>query len=358
MAGEGRGIVSHADTIARAFRRAIYSRETHPSQITRGGRTLHGVRSYRKATQTVFGEGVAHAKILFVGEQPGDQEDLQGHPFVGPAGRILDKALVEADIARHEVYVTNAVKHFKWEPQGKRRKHKRPSAGEIAACRPWLESELHAIRPRILVCLGATAAQSVFGKMVRIQDVRGRFAETPWAPATFVTIHPSSILRQIDHAQQEMDYQRFVDDLCQVRRKLTQLDTPGNRPVSPEPSPAFTSAHTCLLIIDMINEFSFEDADKMFPAILATAERIAELKRRVKTAGLPVIYVNDNFGQWRSDFRKLVARCLEEPCRGKEITKQLHPDEDDYFVLKPKHSAFYATPLELLLSVLEHGVSS
>ena len=122
--------------------------------------------------------------------------------------------------------------------------------------------------------------------------------------------------------------------------------------MSPEPSPAFTSAHTCLLIIDMINEFSFEDADKMFPAILATAERIAELKRRVKTAGLPVIYVNDNFGQWRSDFRKLVARCLEEPCRGKEITKQLHPDEDDYFVLKPKHSAFYATPLEVLLGVL------
>jgi len=185
-----------------------------------------GCDLYRKATQTVFGEGVSHAKILFVGEQPGDQEDLQGHPFVGPAGRILDKALVEAGIARHEAYVTNAVKHFKWEPQGKRRKHKRPSAGEIAACRPWLESELHAIRPRILVCLGATAAQSVFGKMVRIQDVRGRFAETPWAPATFVTIHPSSILRQIDHAQQEMDYQRFVDDLRQVRRKLTQLDTP------------------------------------------------------------------------------------------------------------------------------------
>jgi len=106
------------------------------------------------------------------------------------------------------------------------------------------------------------------------------------------------------------------------------------------------------LIIDMINEFSFEDADKMFPAILTTAERIAELKRRVKTAGFPVIYVNDNFGQWRSDFQKLVARCLEEPCRGKEITKQLHPDEDDYFVLKPKHSAFYATPLEVLLGVL------
>ena len=122
--------------------------------------------------------------------------------------------------------------------------------------------------------------------------------------------------------------------------------------MSPEPSPAFTSAHTCLLIIDMINEFSFEDADKMFPAILTTAERIAELKRRVKTAGFPVIYVNDNFGQWRSDFQKLVARCLEEPCRGKEITKQLHPNEDDYFVLKPKHSAFYATPLELLLGVL------
>ena len=122
--------------------------------------------------------------------------------------------------------------------------------------------------------------------------------------------------------------------------------------MSPEPSPAFTSAHTCLLIIDMINEFSFEDADKMFPAILATRNELRS-SSVASDSRTSVIYVNDNFGQWRSDFRKLVARCLEEPCRGKEITKQLHPDEDDYFVLKPKHSAFYATPLELLLSVLE-----
>jgi len=119
-----------------------------------------GCDLYQRATQTVFGEGAAHAKVVFVGEQPGDQEDLQGHPFVGPAGRLLDKALVEAGIARNDVYITNAVKHFKWEPQGKRRKHKRPSAGEVGACRPWLASELNVIHPRILVCLGATAAQS------------------------------------------------------------------------------------------------------------------------------------------------------------------------------------------------------
>jgi len=164
--------------------------------------------------------------VMLVGEQPGDREDIEGHPFVGPAGELLGRALDDAGIRREDAFVSNVVKHFKWKPQGKRRIHQKPNWREIAACRPWLESELHAIRPRILVCLGATAAQSVFGKMVRIQDVRGRFAETPWAPATFVTIHPSSILRQIDHAQQEMDYQRFVDDLRQVRRKLTQLDTP------------------------------------------------------------------------------------------------------------------------------------
>ncbi|MEP6887733.1 MAG: UdgX family uracil-DNA binding protein [Nitrospirales bacterium] len=154
------------------------------SNLRQAAKQCTGCDLYQRATQTVFGEGASHAKIVFVGEQPGDQEDLQGHPFVGPAGRLLDKALVEVGIARNEVYITNAVKHFKWEPQGKRRKHTHPSAGEIAACRPWLASEINALHPRILVCLGATAAQSVLGKVVRIHEARGQFMNTPWAPAT------------------------------------------------------------------------------------------------------------------------------------------------------------------------------
>jgi len=181
-----------------------------------------GCDLYQRATQTVFGEGAAHAKVVFVGEQPGDQEDVQGHPFVGPAGRLLDKALVEAGIARNEVYITNAVKHFKWEPQGKRRKHKRPSAGEVAACRPWLASELNVIHPRILVCLGATAAQSVLGKVVRINETRGRFMKSTWAPTTVITIHPSSIFRHREREQQEAEYRQFVEDLTLVRRKLQE----------------------------------------------------------------------------------------------------------------------------------------
>jgi DNA polymerase len=179
---------------------------------------------YQRATQTVFGEGASHAKLIFVGEQPGDQEDLQGHPFVGPAGRLLDKALVEAGIPRNAVYITNAVKHFKWEPQGKRRKHKRPSAGEVAACRPWLASEVNAIHPRILVCLGATAALSVLGKVLRINEARGQFMNTPWAAATYVTIHPSSIFRHRERVQQEAEYRHFVEDLKHIRRKLMEYE--------------------------------------------------------------------------------------------------------------------------------------
>lgn len=189
-----------------------------------------GCDLYQRATQTVFGEGAARAKVVFVGEQPGDQEDRQGHPFVGPAGRLLDKALLETGIARNEVYITNAVKHFKWEPQGKRRKHKRPSAGEVSACRPWLASELNAIHPRILVCLGATAAQSVLGKVVRINEARGRFIDTPWAPATVVTIHPSSIFRHREREQQDAEYRQFVEDLTLVRRKLEEGDQTSERP--------------------------------------------------------------------------------------------------------------------------------
>jgi uracil-DNA glycosylase len=178
-----------------------------------------GCDLYQRATQTVFGEGAAHARILFIGEQPGDQEDRAGRPFVGPAGRLLDQALAEAKISRTEIYVTNAVKHFKWEPQGKRRKHKKPSAAEIAACRPWLEAELHIVRPAAVVCLGATAAQSVFGKTVRLHELAGRIWHTPIGSNVFVTVHPSAILRHPDAARRDEEYRRFVDDL----RRITQF---------------------------------------------------------------------------------------------------------------------------------------
>ena len=179
-----------------------------------------GCDLYKHATHTVFGEGPARAKLLLVGEQPGDQEDLAGHPFVGPAGHLLDRALEEAGIIRRDVYVTNAVKHFKWEPQGKRRKHKKPSAAEVAACRPWLEAEIRALGTRAVLCLGVTAAQSVFGKSVRLNELRGRPFSTPLAESVFVTTHPSAILRGPDPAQREEDYRRFVDDLRLVAKHL------------------------------------------------------------------------------------------------------------------------------------------
>jgi uracil-DNA glycosylase len=175
---------------------------------------------YKQATQTVFGEGAAHAAIVLVGEQPGDQEDRAGHPFVGPAGKLLDKALGEAGIDRRDLYVTNAVKHFKWEPQGKRRKHKKPSAAEIAACRPWLEAEVQVIHPRVVLCLGATAAQSVFAKTVRLSEMRGRAWTTPLAATVFVTVHPSAILRHPEPAQREQEYRCFVQDLQHIASYL------------------------------------------------------------------------------------------------------------------------------------------
>jgi uracil-DNA glycosylase len=180
-----------------------------------------GCDLYKQATQTVFGEGEGHAEIILVGEQPGDQEDRAGHPFVGPAGKILDKALAEAGITRQDVYVTNAVKHFKWEPHGKRRKHKKPSAAEIAACRPWLEAEVKVLTPRVIVCLGVTAAQSVFGKIVRLNELRGKPWNTVMAPNVFVTVHPSAILRHPEAVQRDEEYRRFVDDLRRIKQFLT-----------------------------------------------------------------------------------------------------------------------------------------
>jgi len=190
------------------------------AQLRESAAGCTGCDLYKHATQTVFGEGAARASIMFVGEQPGDQEDLAGRPFVGPAGKILDKALAEAGIVRRDLYVTNAVKHFKWEPQGKRRKHKKPSATEIAACRPWLEAEIEVVKPRVIVCLGVTAAQAVFCKAVRLNELRGRPWSTPIAAIVFVTVHPSAVLRHPDSAERQREYRRFVGDLRSIRLHL------------------------------------------------------------------------------------------------------------------------------------------
>ena len=168
---------------------------------------------WKLGTQTVFGEGNSKARVMLVGEQPGDQEDIQGHPLVGPAGKILDKALEEAGIDRKEVYVTNVVKHFKWEPRGKRRIHQKPNAREIAACRPWLEAELRLVRPKLLVVLGATAGQAIFGPSFRVTRERGKLLSSKLAPKVVATVHPSSLLRQPDEESREREYKLFVADL-------------------------------------------------------------------------------------------------------------------------------------------------
>jgi uracil-DNA glycosylase family protein len=167
---------------------------------------------YRDATQTVFGEGAVHASLMLVGEQPGDREDRSGEPFVGPAGRVLDEALEMAGIERDRIYVTNAVKHFKWEPRGKARIHKKPTAGEITACHPWLEQELAAVRPRVVVALGATAARSLFGKPVKIGEARGALLH-PDGLDVVVTIHPSAILRTREADERDQMRSAFVADL-------------------------------------------------------------------------------------------------------------------------------------------------
>jgi uracil-DNA glycosylase family protein len=171
---------------------------------------------YKRGTQTVFGEGPQRSVIMLVGEQPGDAEDLAGHPFVGPAGRLLDRALEEAGIDRRRVYVTNVVKHFKWEPRGKRRIHAKPNAGEIGACRPWLETEIALVKPRVLVCLGATAAQALLGKTFKVSKQRGTIVASSLAPIVTATIHPSSILRAPDEEGRREEMRRFVEDLKKV----------------------------------------------------------------------------------------------------------------------------------------------
>jgi DNA polymerase len=168
---------------------------------------------WRTGTQTVFGEGLKRARLLLVGEQPGDREDLEGRPFVGPAGRLLDEALAEAGIDRADAYVTNAVKHFKWVGRGTRRIHQKPNWGEVAACRPWLEAELAVVRPEVLVCLGATAAQALLGREVRVTRDRGRPLDSALAPVALATVHPSSILRAPDDESRRRERSLFVDDL-------------------------------------------------------------------------------------------------------------------------------------------------
>ncbi len=182
-----------------------------------------GCDLYAHATQAVFGEGPNSAQIVFIGEQPGDEEDRQGHPFVGPSGKLLDRVLAEAGIDRSLVYVTNAVKHFKFEERGKRRLHKKPNGLEIRACRPWLEAEINLIQPQIIVCLGATAAQSIFGASHRLTKERGQFVRNSWAPHVTSTVHPSAILRAPDEAQRHREYEQFVADLKKVYRLWKQL---------------------------------------------------------------------------------------------------------------------------------------
>jgi len=194
--------------------------------------TLPGVREiaagckacdlYKRGTQTVFGEGPPKAELMLVGEQPGDAEDLAGHPFVGPAGRLLDTALEEAGIDRSQVYVTNVVKHFKWEPRGKRRIHAKPNAAEIGACRVWLDVEIALVKPRVLVCLGATAAQALLGKSFKVSQQRGTVVPSPLAPIVSATVHPSSILRAPDDETRREEMRRFVKDLRTIAREISK----------------------------------------------------------------------------------------------------------------------------------------
>ena len=212
------------------------------NSLARAAAKCQGCPLYCNATQTVFGEGPADATWMFVGEQPGDQEDLAGKPFVGPSGQLLSSAMEQAGIPREEVYVTNAVKHFKFEPRGKRRIHSKPSAREVAACRPWLEAEIKVVKPQVIVCLGATAAQSLLGSRFRLTQHRGEaLRDTSWAPVVFATVHPSSLLRIPDHDARLQAREQFASDLKAVAKQLSSLKRGKNaesRAQAPEHSRA------------------------------------------------------------------------------------------------------------------------
>lgn len=190
------------------------------SSVREAAKDCQACDLWKRGTQTVFGDGARKAELMFVGEQPGDQEDLIGHPFVGPAGKLLDRALAEAGIDRATVYVTNVVKHFKWEPRGKRRIHKKPNASEIAACRPWLDTEIQLVKPRAIVCLGATAAQALLGRQFKVTAQRGQLIASTLAAIVVATVHPSSILRAPDEETRHLEMKRFTGDLRKVARAL------------------------------------------------------------------------------------------------------------------------------------------
>ena len=201
---------------------------TRLRNLSRAVQECRGCDLYKYATQAVFGAGPRSARVVFVGEQPGDQEDRQGEPFVGPAGALLDKALAAVGIPRKQVYVTNAVKHFKWEPRGKRRIHKKPRVSEIQACRPWLDAELRAVRPAVIVCLGATAAQAIFGAQFRLMQQHGKILPTSLGPHGLATIHPSSVLRARDNESRRLAYEMLIADLAIVAKLRTAPRSVGN----------------------------------------------------------------------------------------------------------------------------------
>ena len=202
------------------WRDAVLRHHTSLEEAADAARACRACRLWERGTQTVFGRGAKHARLMLIGEQPGDREDKVGKPFVGPAGQLLDEALEMAGIDRRTAYLTNVVKHFSWEERGKRRIHQKPKADEIRACRPWLEAELAAVEPELVVCLGATAAQALLGPSFRVTQERGRVLRSPLAPRVLATVHPSSILRAEDEETREQEMQRFIADLTFASRVM------------------------------------------------------------------------------------------------------------------------------------------
>src|SRR5256886_6443133 len=191
-------------------------------QLREDARACQDCPLWANATQTVFGAGDPHARVMLVGEQPGDEEDKKGLPFVGPAGRLVDKALTEAGVDREHLYVTNAVKHFKWELRGKRRLHKTPAQREIDACHQWLQGEIAAVKPHVIVCLGSTAAKAVISKDFKVSTQRGAFVASPHAPFVFATLHPSALLRVLEDEEREAAFRQFVRDLSLIKKALAK----------------------------------------------------------------------------------------------------------------------------------------